>query len=105
MISPLATVLSSGISLSVFPHLQDRNALAGGVFKQPSHRHLQVFRLFVLGHSLKEIAEMLGLKFKTADKHLQCARERLEFHDRTSALRKAFELRMFTFDEWMKYKV
>lgn len=38
----------------------------GSIVDQPTPRELQVLRLFALGKSTKEVADELGIAFKTA---------------------------------------
>lgn len=45
-------------------------------------RQMQVAQLYAEGHTMKEIAKILNIAFKTVDTHLMNVRDRLNVHNK-----------------------
>lgn len=65
----------------------------------------EVFRLYILGHMLKDIASIVGRPQKTIQRHLQEAQKTLHVNNRMDALRAAFDMKMISIKFWRNYKM
>jgi PAS domain S-box-containing protein len=71
----------------VAPHLARVDWEARQLLAQLSGRELQVLELIAVGCSTKEIAERLGIRYKTADSHRTHLLKKLGIHDIATLVR------------------
>jgi DNA-binding NarL/FixJ family response regulator len=57
--------------------------------EQLTPREIEVLKLIACGHSGKQIAEQLGIAFRTARSHRSNLMEKLDVHDTASLVRYA----------------
>jgi len=76
---------------AIQPPPQEPGPASDDPYETLTDREKQVLRLVALGHSNKEVADLLGISIKTAMSHRERVMEKLNLHSRTDLIKFAIK--------------
>jgi DNA-binding NarL/FixJ family response regulator len=93
------TYLSPAVSKQVVDDYLGRTGGVSGPLDALTPRQREILQLVAEGHTSKDIAQRLGLSFKTVEAHRAQIMERLDLHDLPALVRFAVRVGLVTPDE------